>query len=41
LEQTETLDNGEDALQALEMIKAGEEIILGGDILSQENNELI
>ena len=31
----------EDALQALELIKDSEEIILGGDILSEENNELI
>jgi hypothetical protein len=31
----------EDALKALELIKNSEEIILGGDILSEENNELI
>lgn len=31
----------EDALQALELIKDSEEIILGGDILSEDNNELI
>jgi len=31
----------EDALQALELIRNSEEIILGGDILSEDNNELI
>ena len=31
----------EDALQALELIKDSKEIILGGDILSEDNNELI
>lgn len=31
----------EDALQALELIRDSEEIILGGDILSEVNNELI
>jgi hypothetical protein len=31
----------EDALQALELIKDSKLIILGGDILSEENNELI
>jgi hypothetical protein len=31
----------EDALKALELIKDSKEIILGGDILSEENNELI
>ena len=31
----------EDALQALELIKDSGEIILGGDILSEDNSELI
>ena len=31
----------EDALQALELIKDSKIIILGGDILSEDNNELI
>lgn len=31
----------EDALQALDLIKDNKLIILGGDILSEENNELI
>ncbi len=31
----------EDAIRALELIKESAEIIVGGDILSEENNELI
>ncbi len=33
--------NVEDALQALELIKDSQEFILGGDVLSEENNKLI